>query len=154
MVSSDRPATRLATRLSFLIAGFGIACWAPLVPFAKMRLDLDDGTLGILLLCIGIGSVAAMMGAGPLSARYGSKPVILVGGIGSAVMLPILPVAPTTAAQGIALLIFGAALGALDVASLAFSSSAWALPISSQYSSDARDRRLSCHQHSRSGPSR
>jgi predicted MFS family arabinose efflux permease len=116
MVSSDRPATRLATRLSFLIAGFGIACWAPLVPFAKMRLDLDDASLGILLLCIGIGSVAAMMGAGPLSARYGSKPVILVGGIGSAVMLPILPVAPTTAAQGIALLIFGAALGALDVA--------------------------------------
>ena len=116
MVSSDRPATRLATRLSFLIAGFGIACWAPLVPFAKMRLDLDDASLGILLLCIGIGSVAAMMGAGPLSARYGSKPMILVGAIGSAVMLPILPVAPTTAAQGIALLIFGAALGALDVA--------------------------------------
>jgi len=116
MVSSDRPATRLATRLSFLIAGFGIACWAPLVPFAKMRLDLDDASLGILLLCIGIGSVAAMMGAGPLSARYGSKPMILVGAIGSAVMLPILPVAPTTAAQGIALLIFGAAHGALDVA--------------------------------------
>jgi len=116
MVSSDRPATRLATRLSFLVAGFGIACWAPLVPFAKVRLDLDDGTLGILLLCIGIGSVAAMMAAGSLSARYGSRPVILVGGFGLAVMLPILPVAPTTALQGISLLIFGAALGALDVA--------------------------------------
>lgn len=116
MVSSDRPATRLATRLSFLVAGFGIACWAPLVPFAKVRLDLDDGTLGTLLLCIGIGSVAAMMAAGSLSARYGSRPVILVGGFGLAVMLPILPVAPTTALQGISLLIFGAALGALDVA--------------------------------------
>lgn len=116
MVSTDRPATRLATRLSFLVAGFGIACWAPLVPFAKLRLGLDDGTLGILLLCIGIGSVAAMMAAGPLSARYGSKPVILAGGIGLAVVLPILPVASTAAALGFALLIFGAALGALDVA--------------------------------------
>jgi predicted MFS family arabinose efflux permease len=116
MASSDRPTTRLATRLSFLVAGFGIACWAPLVPFAKVRLDLDDGTLGILLLCIGIGSVAAMMAAGSLSARYGSRPVILVGGFGLAVILPILPVAPTTALQGISLLIFGAALGALDVA--------------------------------------
>jgi predicted MFS family arabinose efflux permease len=116
MVSSDRPATRLATRLSFLVAGFGIACWAPLVPFAKVRLDLDDGTLGVLLLCIGIGSVAAMMAAGSLSARYGSRPVIIVGGFGLAVMLPILPVAPTTTLQGISLLIFGAALGALDVA--------------------------------------
>src|SRR6266436_6790488 len=95
MPSANGPATRLATRLSFLVAGFGIACWAPLVPFAKVRLDLDDGTLGILLLCIGIGSVAAMMAAGSLSARYGSRPVILVGGFGLAVMLPILPVAPT-----------------------------------------------------------
>jgi len=116
MVSTDRPATRLATRLSFLVAGFGIACWAPLVPFAKLRLGLDDGTLGILLLCIGIGSVAAMMAAGPLSARYGSKPVILAGGAGLALTLPILAVAPTAAALGFTLLIFGAALGALDVA--------------------------------------
>jgi predicted MFS family arabinose efflux permease len=56
------------------------------------------------------------MAAGSLSARYGSRPVIIVGGFGLAVMLPILPVAPTTALQGISLLIFGAALGALDVA--------------------------------------
>ncbi len=82
MVSSDRPATRLATRLSFLVAGFGIACWAPLVPFAKQRLAVDDGTLGLLLLCIGIGSVVAMLLTGPLSSRYGSKPVILAGGFG------------------------------------------------------------------------
>jgi predicted MFS family arabinose efflux permease len=116
MISSDRPATRLATRLSFLVAGFGIACWAPLVPFAKLRLGLDDGTLGILLLCIGVGSIAAMIAAGPLSARYGSKPVILLGGFGLAVSLPLLPVAPTTMALGAALLVFGAALGVLDVA--------------------------------------
>jgi len=116
MISSDRPATRLATRLSFFVAGFGIACWAPLVPFAKLRLGLDDGTLGILLLCIGVGSVVTMIATGPLSARYGSKPVILLGGIGLAVILPLLPVAPTTTALGIALLLFGAALGALDVA--------------------------------------
>ncbi|MBB4428340.1 MFS family permease [Bradyrhizobium sp. CIR48] len=96
MIATDRPATRLATRLSFLVAGFGVACWAPLVPFAKVPLGLDDGTLGTLLLCIGLGSSAAMMAAGALSARYGSKPVILVAGIGLAVMLPILPVVPTT----------------------------------------------------------
>jgi MFS family permease len=86
MVSSDRPATRLATRLSFLVAGFGIACWAPLPPFVKQRLAVDDGTLG-LLLCIGIGSVVAMLLTGPLSSRYGCKPVILAGGFGLAVIL-------------------------------------------------------------------
>ena len=60
MTSADRPATRLATRLAFLVAGFGVACWAPLIPYAKARLAVDDGVLGLLLLCLGIGSVIAM----------------------------------------------------------------------------------------------
>src|ERR1700761_1903538 len=80
MTSADRPATRLATRLGFFVAGFGIAAWAPLVPFAKQRLAVDDGVLGLLLLCLGIGSVVAMLLTGALSARYGSKPIHLAGG--------------------------------------------------------------------------
>lgn len=116
MVSANRPATRLATRLAFLVAGFGIACWAPLVPFAKQRLGVDDATLGLLLLCIGIGSVVAMLATGPLSARYGSRPVIIAGGLGLAVLLPFLVLAPTPATLGAALLLFGAALGSIDVA--------------------------------------
>lgn len=114
--SPDRPATRLATRLAFLVAGFGIACWAPLVPFAKQRLAVDDGTLGLLLLCIGIGSVAAMLLTGPLSARFGSKPIILAGGFGLVAVLPTLTLATTPLALALALLAFGAALGSIDVA--------------------------------------
>jgi predicted MFS family arabinose efflux permease len=116
MESPDRPATRLATRLAFLVAGFGIACWAPLVPFAKQRLGVDDATLGVLLLGIGIGSVLAMLATGPLSARYGSRPVIVTGGVGLAALLPLLTIAPTPLTLGAALLLFGAALGSLDVA--------------------------------------
>ena len=48
VVDADRPETWLATRLAFLVAAFG-ACWAPLVPFAKHRLQ------GLLLLCLGGG---------------------------------------------------------------------------------------------------
>src|SRR5262245_54650253 len=116
MPSADRPATRLATRLSFLVAGFGIACWAPLVPFAKARLTVDDGTLGLLLLCLGIGSVAAMLMTGALSARYGSKPFIVAGGLGLAVLLPPLAVASSPPTLALSLLLFGAALGSIDVA--------------------------------------
>jgi predicted MFS family arabinose efflux permease len=115
-LSADRPATRLATRLAFLVAGFGVACWAPLVPFAKQRLGVDDAVLGLLLLCIGVGSVAAMLATGPLSARYGSRPVIVVSGIGLALILPLLTIAATPVTLGAALLFFGAALGSLDVA--------------------------------------
>lgn len=114
--SADRPATRLATRLSFLVAGFGIACWAPLVPFAKARLGVDDGVLGVLLLCLGLGSVIAMLATGVLSARYGAKPIILASGFGIALTLPFLTLADTPVTLGIALALFGASLGTLDVA--------------------------------------
>nr|WP_198399354.1 MFS transporter [Caballeronia calidae] len=110
------PAARLATRLAFLVAGFGVACWAPLVPFAKQRLGVDDGVLGVLLLCIGLGSVIAMLVTGALSARYGSKPIIVAGGSGLAVVLPVLTLVDTPLTLGIALLAFGAFLGSLDVA--------------------------------------
>ena len=51
---------QLSTRIVFFIAGFGMAAWAPLVPFAKTRANIDDGLLGLLLLCLGAGSIVAM----------------------------------------------------------------------------------------------
>lgn len=115
-MNSNQPAARFATRLAFLVAGFGVACWAPLVPFAKDRLGASDGLLGMLLLCLGLGSVIAMVFTGALSARYGSKPVIAAGGIGLAVVLPLLTLVSTPLTLALALLAFGACLGSLDVA--------------------------------------
>ena len=53
-----------ATRLGFFIAGLVMAAWAPLVPFAKSRLGVTEGVLGLLLLGLGIGSILAMPLAG------------------------------------------------------------------------------------------
>lgn len=116
MVPSHQPAARLATQLAFWVAGFGVSAWAPLVPYAKQRLQVDDHSLGLLLLCLGAGSVAAMVRTGPLCARYGCKPVIVTGGICLAILLPVLAFAGTPWLMAIALLIFGGALGSLDVA--------------------------------------
>ena len=116
MLSADRPETRLATRLAFLIAGFGLACWAPLVPFAKARLGVDDGVLGILLLCLGGGAVVAMLGTGVVSARIGSKPIIIGGCLGLVLTLPMLAVVDTPWTLGVVLAFFGASVGCLDVA--------------------------------------
>ena len=79
MSFADSPSTRLATRLSFLVAGFGLASWGPLVPFAKARLAVDEGTLGLLLICLGIGSIVAMQATGVLHARMG-EPTNHLGG--------------------------------------------------------------------------
>ncbi|WP_417773615.1 MFS transporter [Stappia sp.] len=114
--SSNRPETRLATRLAFFAAGFAVACWAPLVPFAKANAGVDDGALGLLLLCLGIGSIVAMPVTGWVSARFGSRPIILAGGFALVAILPLLALVADPRLLGITLFAFGAALGAIDVA--------------------------------------
>lgn len=116
MSSPDQPATRLATRLAFLVGGFGYACWAPLVPFAKARLGVDDGVFGLLLLCLGIGSIGAMLLTGTLAARLGTKPIVVVSSLGFSLTLPLLAVGSSPLTLGAYLFVFGAFLGSLDVA--------------------------------------
>lgn len=116
MTTNDRPQTRLATRLSFLAAGFAMACWAPLVPFAKENVAVDEAGLGLLLLCIGAGSVCAMPLTGWLAARIGSRPLIMTGGLGLAAVLPLLMLANSVPLLALALMAFGATLGLIDVA--------------------------------------
>lgn len=116
LLPSPLPPSHLATRLSFFAAGFGASCWAPLVPYAKARLQIDDGRLGLLLLCIGIGSVAVMPATGGLVARLGSRAVILAGGFGFCLAIPFLAIASDVQLMAAALLLFGASLGAMDVA--------------------------------------
>lgn len=112
---ADNPAARLSTRIAFLVAGFGLAAWAPLIPFAKLRIGADDGVMGLLLLCLGAGSVAAMLRTGPLCARYGCKPVVVASGLFMALLLPLLAVVSSSWTLGLVLLGFGGALGSLDV---------------------------------------
>jgi predicted MFS family arabinose efflux permease len=109
-------AARIATRLAFLVAGFGTACWGPLVPFAKQRLLVDERTLGLLFLCLGVGSMFAMFFSGTLSTRFGSRRVIVMSGVGFAALLPSLAIAATPVTLGACLLTFGGLLGALEVA--------------------------------------
>jgi predicted MFS family arabinose efflux permease len=116
VLSPDQPATRLATRLAFLVAGFGYACWAPLVPFAKARLGVDDGVFGLLLLCLGIGSIGAMLLTGTLSARLGTRPIVIVSSLGLSLTLPLLSIGCSPLTLGAYLFAFGAFLGSLDVA--------------------------------------
>jgi MFS family permease len=57
-----------------------------------------------------------MLRTGPLCARYGCKPVVVGSGLALALMLPALAVAGSAWTLAAALLVFGGALGSLDVA--------------------------------------
>lgn len=104
------------TRTIFLINGLGMSAWAPLVPFARDRLLLSGASLGALLLCLGIGSLAAMPVTGTLVARFGCRRVMCVSTLLVLMMMPLLATADSHLVMAAALMLFGAGLGMLDVA--------------------------------------
>ena len=109
-------ARQWATRAAFLLAGTSISAWAPLVPYAKARLGLTDGRLGLLLLCLGAGSLVAMPMAGVWAGRFGCRRVIAGAAVVIAAALPVLATAGRADVVAVALLAFGAAAGTVDVA--------------------------------------
>ena len=105
-----------ATRIAFIANGLAFASWAPIIPFAKANTGVDEAALGLLLLCLGIGSVVSMPITGWLCARHGTRPMILISAMIMACALPFLAYLVEYWALAITLLIFGAAIGTLDVA--------------------------------------
>lgn len=104
-----------ATRAFFFIGGFGAASWAPLVPLLRERLVIGDDVLGLLLLCIGIGSLLTMPLSGALSARLGCRRVLVTAGIlYASVLLSICLIDSIWAAVPV-ILVFGALMGCFDV---------------------------------------
>ena len=114
--SPKREARRRATSAMFLVCGTATSTWAPMVPFAKERLGLDDRSLGFVLLALGGGSMVAMPLAGVAIHYWGSRRVVLCMALATCAALPFLAIAPTPLLLSVTLFIFGASLGAMDVA--------------------------------------
>ena len=107
---------RAATRASFFLAGISVATWAPLVPYAKARLDVDEAVFGFLLLFLGIGAVGCMPLCQRLVVRFGCRKVICTGAVMICVSLPLLATLSDMPSMAATLLVFGAGLGFVDVA--------------------------------------
>lgn len=107
---------RRATLLIFLVCGIGLSSWAPMVPFAKIRLGLNDADLGIVLLSLGAGAILTMPVTGFLINRYGSRTIALISALVIASLLPLLLLANSPYQLAAALFVFGAGIGSIDVA--------------------------------------
>lgn len=114
-VGYSRGLLHRANQAFFFVGGFGTASWAPLVPLLKARLDVAEDVLGLLLLCIGIGSLLTMPIAGFLAGRFGCRRVLAVDSVVFAALLILLAVVGDIHFAVPALLAFGAAMGILDV---------------------------------------
>ncbi|TXL69362.1 MFS transporter [Vineibacter terrae] len=112
---SGRP-HQIATRIVFFVMGFGVAAWAPLIPFVKARAGIGDDILGLLLLSLGAGSMLTMPLAGALAGRFGCRLVIVLAAVLLCITLPLLATLSSLAGLVPVLLLFGAGVGAADVA--------------------------------------
>ncbi|CAN5549069.1 MFS transporter [soil metagenome] len=112
--ANGRPA-QFSTRGAFLVAGLAMSSLAPQVPLVKARLGIQEHTLGLLLLCVGIGSVMVMPFAGGLAGRFGCRRVIVTAALILCAALPVLATGGSLPVLAAALFVFGAAGGTLDV---------------------------------------
>ena len=103
-----------STRLLFLLAGFAAAAWASLVPVAKAATGVNEGQLGLVLLCLGIGSLLAMPVSGVVSTRHGCRKVLMVCGVALCACLPLLASVQNVFTLAAALFFFGAMIGTFD----------------------------------------
>lgn len=114
-VDASRSIARTATRCGFFMAGFGLAVWAPLVPYVRERIEMSDALFGVLLLCIGIGSLSWMPLSGLLVSRLGIRPVALGAVALLGVALVAMALADSVWLMALALFCFGGSLGVIDV---------------------------------------
>jgi hypothetical protein len=107
---------RLSVSFIFFANGFVVASWLPHIPEVKERLALGDFELGFALLAMAVGSVLALPVAGWLTGRLGSHAATRAAGLVLCALLPAPVLAPNLPLLMLALLLFGAASGMLDVA--------------------------------------
>jgi MFS family permease len=99
----------------FFLNGFGYGSWVPRIAEIQAKLTLSEGQLGLALFMAALGALLAMPLAGAAAHRYGSRAATALTVVVFGLSLPGLALAPGLLGLGLALLLVGAASGALDV---------------------------------------
>lgn len=114
-MTDTRPARRAAIAV-FALNGGLFGAWAARIPAFVAEFALTPDRLGLLLLFIAGGAILAFPLAGRLTDRIGAAALTRALVPLYAAALTLVALAPTAAALAVALALFGAAYGALDVA--------------------------------------
>jgi hypothetical protein len=107
---------RAAVTALFVLDGAVFGSWAARVPDVATRVGADHSTLGVALLCLSLGALVCMRVTGGWCARFGAGPVsaVAAAAVSAAALLPGLVY--SVPALCVALLVFGAATGMVNVA--------------------------------------
>jgi len=72
---------RIAIAVFFFVAGLCFASWASRIPTIKLSLHLNEGSLGLILFSLPIGTMISLPFTGWIIARLGSRLVLLAAAI-------------------------------------------------------------------------
>src|SRR4051794_3096419 len=109
-----RPAAAIAA--VFFVNGATYASWTPRLPELQLELGISDGALGLTLVGMGLGGLAASSFSGWLVDRRGSRTTTMLTSAAMSLWLPFLGFAPTAVLVFASLLVLGALDGLTDVA--------------------------------------
>jgi len=112
---SSLSSSRKAVLGVFIINGSLLSSWIPHIPIIQERLGLSEGLLGLALFSMAIGAIISMLISGILSSRFGSRKVTIFSAFAFCFSLPLPIIAPSFLTFVIALFIFGACNGAMEV---------------------------------------
>jgi len=110
---------RVAVALVFALNGLVFASWVSRLPAVREALGLSTGRLGLLLLCLAVGSVIGLPTSGPLVSRSGPVRTLLAAVLVAAAGLLLVATGVGTArvpVTGAGLVLTGLGIGVWDVA--------------------------------------
>jgi MFS family permease len=107
---------RVAVAVLFALDGFVFGTWAARIPDVSAQVGASHSSLGIAVLCLSLGALVCMQLTGALSARLGSGRVSVVAAALVSVATALPGLAGSLPQLCVALLFFGAATGAVNVA--------------------------------------
>jgi MFS family permease len=107
---------RAAVTALFVLDGAVFGSWAARVPDVAARVGAGHSTLGIALLCLSLGALVCMRFTGAWCARFGAGPVSAVGAVAVSAAAVLPGLVYSVPALCVALFVFGAATGMVNVA--------------------------------------
>ncbi len=107
---------RIAVKIAFFLNGFIYANWGSRLPRIQEQYGADNGTIGIVLLAMSLGAVAAMPFTGWAIIKNGSRRITLFALIFYCSVVPLIPFMPGIVALIALYLAMGIVTGMLDVA--------------------------------------
>jgi MFS family permease len=114
-VTGELRRARWAVSVVFAVCGAAFATWLARVPAVQAQLGLSTGQLAIGLFGLAAGSVLALLGAGALITRIGSRAAVLLGAAVLCAGLPLVAFAPDLPLFVAALAVLGIGNSVLDV---------------------------------------